>query len=79
MLLVVAVLSSLLLGERLHLGSALGAVLIVLGLYFVLWAKGRETATTKVDDFDHARVEVVVHQPSEEDDDDKQIQQQTKC
>ena len=43
MLLLVAVLSSLLLGERLHLGSALGAVLIVMGLYAVLWGKGRET------------------------------------
>ncbi|PUZ49621.1 hypothetical protein GQ55_7G341000 [Panicum hallii var. hallii] len=42
MLLVVAVLSSLILGERLHLGTALGAVLIVAGLYTVLWGKGRE-------------------------------------
>ena len=42
MLVVVAVLSSLLLGEELHLGSVLGAVLIVLGLYAVLWGKGRE-------------------------------------
>ncbi|CAN6347108.1 unnamed protein product [Urochloa humidicola] len=44
MLLVVAVLSSLLLGERLHLGTALGAVLIVMGLYAVLWGKGHEKA-----------------------------------
>ncbi|CAM0901541.1 unnamed protein product [Alopecurus aequalis] len=44
MLVVVAVLSSLLLGEELHLGSVLGAVLIVLGLYAVLWGKGREAA-----------------------------------
>jgi drug/metabolite transporter (DMT)-like permease len=42
MLLVVAVLSSLLLGERMHLGTALGAVLIVAGLYTVLWGKGHE-------------------------------------
>jgi drug/metabolite transporter (DMT)-like permease len=51
MLLVVAVLSSLLLGEKLYLGSALGAVLIVVGLYAVLWGKGREAdndVTTKV-------------------------------
>jgi hypothetical protein len=44
MLLMVAVLSSLLLGEKLHLGTALGAVLIVMGLYAVLWGKGREAA-----------------------------------
>ncbi|RCV39259.1 hypothetical protein SETIT_8G208900v2 [Setaria italica] len=44
MLLVVAVLSSLLLGEELHLGTALGAVLIVMGLYAVLWGKGHEPA-----------------------------------
>ncbi|PNT62206.1 hypothetical protein BRADI_5g27057v3 [Brachypodium distachyon] len=42
MLVVVAVLSSLLLGEKLHLGSVLGAVLIVMGLYAVLWGKGKE-------------------------------------
>ncbi|XP_051219454.1 WAT1-related protein At1g68170 [Lolium perenne] len=44
MLVIVAVLSSLLLGEELHLGSVLGAVLIVVGLYAVLWGKGREAA-----------------------------------
>ncbi|XP_062183747.1 WAT1-related protein At1g68170-like [Phragmites australis] len=70
MLVVVAVLSSLLLGERLHLGSALGAVLIVMGLYAVLWGKGRETATeaAKVgelpEDDDGERIYVVVHRPS---------------
>ncbi|CAN6333332.1 unnamed protein product [Urochloa humidicola] len=48
MLLVVAVLSSLLLGERLHLGTALGAVLIVMGLYAVLWGKGHEKAPVEV-------------------------------
>ncbi|CAL5029136.1 unnamed protein product [Urochloa decumbens] len=41
-LLVVAVLSCLLLGEKLHLGTALGAVLIVIGLYAVLWGKARD-------------------------------------
>ncbi|KAF8660021.1 hypothetical protein HU200_058106 [Digitaria exilis] len=43
MVVVVAVLGSLLLGERLHLGSALGALLIVIGLYAVLWGKAGET------------------------------------
>ncbi|KAL6651660.1 hypothetical protein ACP70R_010585 [Stipagrostis hirtigluma subsp. patula] len=70
MLVVVAVLSSLLLGEKLHLGSALGAVLIVMGLYAVLWGKGRETAAeaAKVgelpaDDDDSGRIDVVVQLP----------------
>uniref|UniRef100_A0A7N0VLW3 WAT1-related protein n=1 Tax=Kalanchoe fedtschenkoi TaxID=63787 RepID=A0A7N0VLW3_KALFE len=34
---------ALLLEERLHLGSILGAVLIWCGLFMVIWAKGRET------------------------------------
>nr|ACG34629.1 mtN21 nodulin protein-like [Zea mays] len=71
MLLIVAVLSSLLLGEKLHLGTALGAVLIVMGLYAVLWGKGREAAA------EAARVSVNDHpttsnsNSSEEDDDKK--------
>ncbi|KAF8664157.1 hypothetical protein HU200_054905 [Digitaria exilis] len=73
-LVVVAVLSSLLLGERLHLGSALGAVLIVMGLYAVLWGKGREMAAgvAKVgelpaddeEDNGDRRVDVAVQLPS---------------
>ncbi|KAJ3681501.1 hypothetical protein LUZ60_015990 [Juncus effusus] len=42
MLVIVAVLSSLLFNEILHLGSVLGAILIVIGLYMVLWGKGKE-------------------------------------
>ncbi|XP_062178028.1 WAT1-related protein At1g25270-like [Alnus glutinosa] len=42
MLVLVAVMGSLLLDEKLHLGSILGAVLIVCGLYAVLWGKGKE-------------------------------------
>ncbi|GJN27653.1 hypothetical protein PR202_gb15694 [Eleusine coracana subsp. coracana] len=38
----VAVLSSIFLDETLHLGIALGAILIVGGLYMVLWGKARE-------------------------------------
>ncbi|XP_015691888.2 WAT1-related protein At1g68170-like [Oryza brachyantha] len=61
MLVVVAVLGSLLLAEKLHLGTLLGAVLIVIGLYAVLWGKGRETAVeaAKVGD-DHQHIDVVV-------------------
>ncbi|XP_059653384.1 WAT1-related protein At1g68170-like [Cornus florida] len=42
MLILVAIAGSLVLDEKLHLGSVLGAVLIVIGLYFVLWGKGKE-------------------------------------
>ncbi|XP_059651115.1 WAT1-related protein At1g68170-like [Cornus florida] len=42
MLVLVAIAGSLLLNEKLHLGSILGAVLIVCGLYAVLWGKGKE-------------------------------------
>ncbi|KAF8404426.1 hypothetical protein HHK36_009311 [Tetracentron sinense] len=42
MLVLVALAGSFLLEEKLHLGSILGAVLIVCGLYLVLWGKGKE-------------------------------------
>ncbi|WJZ86385.1 hypothetical protein VitviT2T_005845 [Vitis vinifera] len=42
----VAVASSLLLDEKLHLGSVIGAVLIIIGLYVVLWGKGKEMKKT---------------------------------
>ncbi|KAI4299040.1 hypothetical protein L6164_032536 [Bauhinia variegata] len=42
LLVTVAIACSLLLDEKLHLGSIIGAVLIVLGLYVVLWGKGEE-------------------------------------
>ncbi|CAO1943500.1 unnamed protein product [Urochloa humidicola] len=69
---VVALLSCLLLGERLHLGTALGALLIVIGLYAVLWGKARDaTATTnKARDHDATpcnSLHIVVVHPSESD------------
>ncbi|CAN6299932.1 unnamed protein product [Urochloa humidicola] len=68
MLLVVAVLGSLLLGEKLHLGTALGAVLIVAGLYTVLWGKGHEAEAPKVSELpttvnEDKRVDGVVAAP----------------
>ncbi|PKI52980.1 hypothetical protein CRG98_026560 [Punica granatum] len=42
MLVLVAIAGSLVLDEKLHLGSILGAGLIVCGLYVVLWGKGKE-------------------------------------
>lgn len=42
MLGLVAIDGSLVLNEHLHLGSVLGAITIVCGLYAVLWGKGKE-------------------------------------
>ncbi|XP_057420089.1 WAT1-related protein At1g68170-like isoform X2 [Lotus japonicus] len=44
-LLLVAIAAYLLLDEKLYLGSVLGAVLIVIGLYAVLWGKSKEMKT----------------------------------
>ncbi|GER26564.1 nodulin MtN21 /EamA-like transporter family protein [Striga asiatica] len=40
--LVVAVMTSVVLGEEFYLGGIIGAVLIITGLYFVLWGKNEE-------------------------------------
>ncbi|KAJ6965202.1 hypothetical protein NC652_003189 [Populus alba x Populus x berolinensis] len=42
MLLVVALAGSLIFQEKLHLGSILGGVLIITGLYTVLWGKSKK-------------------------------------
>lgn len=44
-LVLVAFASSLLLQEHLYLGSVIGAVLIVCGLYIMLWGKSKEMKT----------------------------------
>ncbi|CAL1352682.1 unnamed protein product [Linum trigynum] len=48
MLVCVAVASNLLLNEKLHLGSVLGATLIICGLYWVIWGKGKEMAERQI-------------------------------
>ncbi|XP_028791876.1 WAT1-related protein At1g25270-like [Neltuma alba] len=45
MLVIVAIAASLTLNEKLYLGSVVGALLIVCGLYVVLWGKGKEMRT----------------------------------
>ncbi|KAL9236029.1 hypothetical protein vseg_010742 [Gypsophila vaccaria] len=42
MVVVVALIGSIFLNEKLYLGSVLGGLLIVLGLYGVVWGKGKE-------------------------------------
>ncbi|KAI5385860.1 WAT1-related protein At1g25270 [Lathyrus oleraceus] len=48
LLFIVAIVASMVLDEKLNLGSLLGGVLIVCGLYAVLWGKGRETQKKKI-------------------------------
>ncbi|XP_039841349.1 WAT1-related protein At5g07050-like [Panicum virgatum] len=43
MMIIVAVMGSFILSEKIYLGGVLGAVLIVAGLYSVLWGKHKET------------------------------------
>ncbi|XP_059307926.1 WAT1-related protein At1g25270-like isoform X2 [Lycium ferocissimum] len=47
-LLFVALASSLLLDETLYLGSILGGFLIIMGLYVVLWGKGKDMKASKL-------------------------------
>ncbi|KAI5661466.1 hypothetical protein M9H77_20789 [Catharanthus roseus] len=42
LLIIVAIIGSLVLDEKLHLGSVVGAILIIGGLYAVLWGKSKE-------------------------------------
>ncbi|CAO2186480.1 unnamed protein product [Urochloa humidicola] len=48
--LVVAIMASLTLGEKFYLGGIIGAVLIIIGLYLVLWGKSEERARIARDD-----------------------------
>ncbi|XP_047973234.1 WAT1-related protein At1g25270-like [Salvia hispanica] len=47
LLVLVAIAGCLFLQEKLHLGSVLGAVVIIIGLYLVLWGKGKELKKAK--------------------------------
>ncbi|CAN6332560.1 unnamed protein product [Urochloa humidicola] len=49
MMIIVAVMGSFILSERIYLGGVLGAVLIVAGLYSVLWGKHKETQEKEAD------------------------------
>ncbi|KAG5525033.1 hypothetical protein RHGRI_031651 [Rhododendron griersonianum] len=41
-MIITAVLGAIVLAEKIHLGSLLGAIIIVLGLYFVVWGKSKD-------------------------------------
>ncbi|KAF3435000.1 hypothetical protein FNV43_RR22087 [Rhamnella rubrinervis] len=69
MLVLVAIAGSLVLNEKLHLGSVLAAAVIVVGLYLVLWAKGKEmkkiTQLAPSESFDETEsISIVVTTPS---------------
>ncbi|CAL5095578.1 unnamed protein product [Urochloa decumbens] len=49
MMIIVAVMGSFILSEKIYLGGVLGAVLIVAGLYSVLWGKHKETREKEAD------------------------------
>ncbi|XP_006646778.2 protein WALLS ARE THIN 1-like [Oryza brachyantha] len=63
--LLVAVMASLLLGEHFYLGGIIGAVLIVAGLYLVLWGKNQERATAAAKEaFSSAAAAAISDQPA---------------
>ncbi|KAK4835534.1 hypothetical protein QYF36_011080 [Acer negundo] len=50
MMIVVAIMGSFILAEKIFLGGILGSVLIVIGLYSVLWGKHKEKKDEDIDD-----------------------------
>lgn len=52
LLVVVAIIGWAILGEKIRVGTAIGSVLIVAGLYMVLWGKGREMDRPGLDNDD---------------------------
>ncbi|WCJ28507.1 nodulin MtN21 /EamA-like transporter family protein [Euphorbia peplus] len=50
LLIIVAIFSAIAFAERLHLGSLIGAVVIILGLYGVLWGKSKDEITNTTRD-----------------------------
>ncbi|KAK6115576.1 hypothetical protein DH2020_007845 [Rehmannia glutinosa] len=46
-MIITAILGAIVLGEQVHLGSLIGAAIIVFGLYSVVWGKSKEDAASK--------------------------------
>ncbi|KAL3729659.1 hypothetical protein ACJRO7_026743 [Eucalyptus globulus] len=72
MLVTVALVGSMVLDEKLHMGSILGSGLIVLGLYAVLWGKRKEDKKTNQlaplsGPSESKSIEIVVASPNEND------------
>ncbi|KAJ4964356.1 hypothetical protein NE237_024295 [Protea cynaroides] len=45
-MIIVAAMGSMILAEQIHLGSVIGAIIIVVGLYCVIWGKSKDYATS---------------------------------
>lgn len=58
---IVAVLSTFFMAEKMYLGRVLGAIVIVVGLYMVIWGKGKDYDTPQLDE-DGTRSQKVVTQ-----------------
>lgn len=50
MMIIVAIMGSFILAEQIYLGGVVGSILIVIGLYSVLWGKHKEQTESKVED-----------------------------
>ncbi|PHU05881.1 WAT1-related protein, partial [Capsicum chinense] len=56
MMIIVAIMGSFILAEKLYIGGIIGAVLILAGIYFVLWGKYKEYKEKEIE-------EVLIHEP----------------
>ncbi|MBA0693640.1 hypothetical protein Goari_003999 [Gossypium aridum] len=49
-MIITAVLGSMILAEKIHLGSIIGTVLIIFGLYTVLWGKSKDRKSSNTEE-----------------------------
>ncbi|GMJ10032.1 hypothetical protein HRI_004672400 [Hibiscus trionum] len=49
-MIITAALGSIILAEKIHMGSIIGTVIIIFGLYTVLWGKSKDPTTTEEND-----------------------------
>ncbi|PHT37000.1 WAT1-related protein [Capsicum baccatum] len=56
MMIIVAIMGSFILAEKLYIGGIIGAVLILAGIYFVLWGKYKEYKEKEIEEF-------LIHEP----------------
>ncbi|KAH1122948.1 hypothetical protein J1N35_006108 [Gossypium stocksii] len=59
-MIITAALGAIILAEKLHLGSILGAIIIVLGLYTVVWGKSKDGKNTETDEKNNGLQELPV-------------------
>ncbi|XP_073053445.1 WAT1-related protein At4g08300-like isoform X2 [Primulina eburnea] len=54
----VAILQYFVLGEKLHVGSILGGVIVIMGLYMLLWGKERDGTQMKLKDPEEPKIQI---------------------